>query len=126
MFNKSRVLSMMFLNAIDLKKNDFFRELQVWWRAHRAWIWVKSKHFGERFLVTPTRTGNTGCVQYVLAFLSLTISDRIYFQKLSLLQKLTTERTENTEYKGLMSKRILERFSQQNAENFVCYFVNFC
>ncbi len=36
------------------------------------------------------------------------------------LQKLTTERTENTGYKELMSKRILERFLRQNVENLIC------
>ncbi len=43
---------------------------------------------------------------------------------LSLLQKLTTERTENTEYK-LMSKRILKRFLRQNIESFIRYSINF-
>ncbi len=43
------------------------------------------------------------------------------FSFLSPLQKLTTERTENTEYKELMSKRILEGFLRQSIEDFVCY-----
>ncbi len=52
--------------------------------------------------------------------------DTKYREMMSLLQKLTTERTENTEHKELMSKRILERFLRQNFENFIRYLINFC
>ncbi len=45
---------------------------------------------------------------------------------MSLLQKLTTERTENTEYKELMSKRVLEGFFATKYREFRSLFINFC
>jgi hypothetical protein len=56
-----------------------------------------------------------------MAYMSFFISQLA----MSLLQKLTTERTANTEYKELMSKRISERILRQNADDFTRYLINF-